>query len=300
VCYAHPVKPDPKSVEIAREKWRGLFSQVSYADRWHPIALELDWIITGKPDEADHKKLLPDYCYSILELFRRTIFNGLSKPSEVIRPANGKTAVEVDWKRLGMALGIGMRGMQFFDQQLEGELKELELEKLSPGEAEEVGMMLGVDKFIADLAKKLGLEPNSPAWEQYIESALNKLGEKLESVERLHEKAFESGPAALEAFTVGSGKGIGAFLTPECDLRGEGKLKMAETYWMLLLTWPEIGEMLRAQPPKRMEDLWDWLTPFSYAGWIEIQDLDQLVSLCREIKLKLKKPGAPRGPRKKC
>jgi hypothetical protein len=104
----------------------------------------------------------------------------------------------------------------------------------------------------------------------------------------------------LLAFKTGIAQGIDSFLTPTGEIRGEDKLKMAQTYWMLLLTWPEIEEMLRAEPPKRMEDLWDWLSPFTYAGWIEIQDLDQLVSLCRPLKLKLKKPGAPRGPRKKC
>ncbi len=52
--------------------------------------------------------------------------------------------------------------------------------------------------------------------------------------------------------------------------------------------------MLKANPPKTRNHLWDWLKTFSYVRWIEIQDLEQLNRLCNEIKLKLKKPGAPR------
>jgi hypothetical protein len=298
-----PVVPDPKSVELAREKWRRLFSQISYAERWHPIALDLKWVLSGMPDEANHKKLLPDYCYFILELFRRTIFKGLSAPSEVFRPAGNGAGLKLEWQRIGMAIGIGMRGLQYFGPEMEGQVEDLasHLEKLSPEEAEQIAKMFASSKFIEDTAKHLEIEPNLDAILKHLEPLADQCEQNLRKGETtLNQKAFEAGPESLQTFKSGIGIGIGAFLTPEGKLRGEGKLKMAETYWTLLLTWPEIGEMLRAQPPKRMEDLWDWLTPFSYAGWIEIQDLDQLVSLCREIKLKLKKPGAPCGPRKKC
>ena len=61
------------------------------------------------------------------------------------------------------------------------------------------------------------------------------------------------------------------------------KIKLKDTYEMLLICWPEIQEMINAK--QRMEDLWNWLKPFSYARFIEIEDLDQLVSLARPIKL---------------
>jgi len=82
------------------------------------------------------------------------------------------------------------------------------------------------------------------------------------------------------------------------NVKGERKLKHPQTYQLLLMAWPEIDAMLKSDPPKRMLDLWNWLAPFSYAGWIEITDLDPLVSLCQSIKLKLKKPGAPRKSKK--
>lgn len=295
------MEPDPKIVDAAREKMRGLFNRMSFAERWHPIAQELMWVLIGKPDQAKHNKPLPDYCYSILELFHRTIFKGLSNPNEVFGPAAGNTGGKVDWEKLGITIGIGLRGIQFSKQEVEGEVESLHLETMADAEAEEIGNMLVSDKFIELLAKELSIEPSLAALERKAESGFNQLEENIRhGVPHLDEKAFEAGPEALHAFKVGSGKGIDAFLTPDGELRGEGSLKMANTYWVLLFTWSEIEEMLCAEPPKRMEDLWDWLSPLSYAGWVEIQDLDQLVSLCRPLKLKLKKPGAPRGPRKKC
>jgi hypothetical protein len=294
------MRPDRKTVEAAREKMRGLLNRMSFAERWRPVALELMRVVIGKSDQAIHNTPLPDYCYPILELVRRTIFKGLSNPSEIIRPATGNDVGKVDWESMGLAVGIGLRGIQFLEHQLEA-IEELHLEKMSAGEAEELGNMLVSDKFIADRAKEFGLEPSLTALERQGESELRKLEQTIRRGEpKLDKRAFEAGPETLQAFKIGIGKGIGAFLTSEGDFRGEKRLKLVDTYWMLLLTWPEVGEMLRAQPPKRMEDLWDWISPFSHAGWIEIQDLDQLVSLCRPIGLKLKKPGAPRGPRKKC
>ena len=74
-------------------------------------------------------------------------------------------------------------------------------------------------------------------------------------------------------------------------------MKLRGTYEILLLAWPEIAEMLKANPPMTRNHLWDWLLPFSHARWIEIVDLEQLNRLCNEIKLRLKKPGAPFKPK---
>ena len=98
----------------------------------------------------------------------------------------------------------------------------------------------------------------------------------------------------MTKFHAGVAKGSAAFLDKDGELVGEGKIKLRDTYEMLLLAWPEIEEMLKADPPKTRNHLWDWLKTFSYIRWIELEDLEQLNRLCTEIKLTLKKPGAPR------
>jgi hypothetical protein len=108
-----------------------------------------------------------------------------------------------------------------------------------------------------------------------------------------HEQAREWSPEALTSFHAGVAKGLEGFIGNGGELKGEQKIKLRDTYDILLLVWPVIKEMMEAKPKKTRNHLWDWLKPFSYACWIEIQDLEQLNRLCSEIKLRLKKPGAP-------
>ena len=97
----------------------------------------------------------------------------------------------------------------------------------------------------------------------------------------------------MTKFHEGIAKGSVEFMDSDGELTGERKIKLKNTYEILLMCWPEIAVMLQARPPKTRNHLWEWLRPFSYAMWIELQDLEQLNRLCTALKLKLKKPGAP-------
>ncbi len=50
---------------------------VAFEDRWKPVAEEMQWVIGGYKYPAQHKKILPDYCYPILDAYRRTVFKNL-------------------------------------------------------------------------------------------------------------------------------------------------------------------------------------------------------------------------------
>jgi hypothetical protein len=134
---------------------------------------------------------------------------------------------------------------------------------------------------------------NTPI-EETVQKILSKFEQSKNAVAEWHQNAAKSGLEDVAKFHAGVTKGSTGFLDPDGNLAGEMKIQLSKTYQFLLISWPEIQEMLVADPPKTRNYLWEWLSPFSYAGWIEIQDLEQLNRLCNEIKLKLKKPGAPR------
>jgi hypothetical protein len=68
--------PDKVLQAKAAAKLRKMLQRASFMERWDPVAKELHWVIGGRQNEEQHHKILPDYCYQILDLYRRTIFKG--------------------------------------------------------------------------------------------------------------------------------------------------------------------------------------------------------------------------------
>ncbi len=296
------VKSDEESSQDARQRLLEMLSRKSYLERWEPVSKEMQWIANRCPDAEQHQKLLPDYCYGILELWSRTIFNVYVPITEAItfkdkEKAMKCTSIEeakqwmtIDFEALGKVFEMGECGMMFFENGLEKKLKQDGLLDLTPEE----------QKVVCE--KVLGFSPKDESasqsddilWEKII-GEVSKLEETAKrAVPEWHQKAKEWGPEAVTQFHAGVTKGSTGFLDHNGELAGAKKINLWDTYAFLMLAWPEIQEMLLANPPKTRNDLWDWLTPFSYAGWIEIEDLEQLNRLCNTFKLKLKKPGAPR------
>lgn len=280
-------------------------------ERWEPVSKEVQWVIHGRENVDERPKVLPDYCYNILDLYARTIFKSFSPFGEMVtitdreRAATAKTveegrsAIKIDWEKLGSVFSAGERAMMFFENEAEGLLKRDGLLDLPPEKDDEIYQLIFGDRWMrTKLAEFQAMDKEKPV-DKIIEERITLLSETTKkAVPEWHQKARDWEPGATTKFHTGAAKGSAGFLDEGGELRGERKIKHKNTYEMLLICWPEIGEMLRAKPPKRMEDLWNWLVPFSRPYWIEIQDLDQLVSLARSIDLKLKKPGAPRKPRK--
>jgi hypothetical protein len=194
---------------------------------------------------------------------------------------------------------MGERAMMFFENEAEPLLKRDGLLDLPPEKEDELHQLVFGDRWMkAKLAEFQALDKNKPV-EEIIAKEIAALEETTKkAVPEWHQKARDWEPGATTKFHTGAAKGSAGFINQDGKLQGERKIKLKNTYEMLLICRPEIEAMLKAKPPKRMEDLWNWLVPFSRPYWIEIQDLDQLVSLARSIKLKLKKPGAPRKRRK--
>ena len=299
--------PDEALQQKARAKLRKMLSEKSYMERWEPVAKELKWVICGRPNEEKHQNILPDYCYNIFELYKRTIYKGYVPISEAIfikdkeRAATCKTISEakeimtIDWEKLGQVFSIGERGMMFFENEAEEKLKQDGLLDLTPKQDDEIYKLVFGDRWMEK--KKAEIQAQEPAKlleEILVERLFGIVATAKKAVPEWHQKALEWDTEAVTKFHAGVAKGSAAFLDKDGELVGEKKIKLRDTYEMLLIAWPEIEEMLKADPPKTRNHLWDWLKTFSYIRWIELEDLEQLNRLCTEIKLKLKKPGAPR------
>ena len=76
--------PDEALQQKARAKLRKMLSQQSFMERWEPVSKELKWVICGRSNEEQHARILPDYCYNILELYKQTTFKGYVPISEAI------------------------------------------------------------------------------------------------------------------------------------------------------------------------------------------------------------------------
>jgi hypothetical protein len=302
--------PDEVLEQKAAAKLRKMLLKSSFMERWEPVSKELRWVISGSSGADQHGKI-PEYCYNILELYSRTIFKAFAPFSELLTITDkegaktaktieeGRLAIRIDWAKLGSVFAAGERAILFFENEMEPLLEREKLLGLSPEKEEEAFRLIFGERWVqAKLAEFQALDKAMPV-EEIIGSKIIALEETTKkAVLEWHEKARSWEPGATAKFHSGVAKGAAGFLDEAGKLLGEQKLKLRDTYEFLLICWPEIDTMIKSDPPKRMEDLWNWLLPFSHAGWIEIQDLDQLVSLARSIKLKLKKAGRPRKPRK--
>ena len=57
--------PDEALQRKAAAKLRGLLLEKPFMERWEPVTQEMKWVIGGRPNAAQHQKILPDYCYHI-------------------------------------------------------------------------------------------------------------------------------------------------------------------------------------------------------------------------------------------
>ena len=280
-------------------------------ERWEPVMKEMKWVISGRPNADQHQKILPEYCYHIFDLYGRTIFKTFAPLSEVVtitdkeRAATAKTveegraAMKIDLEKMSSVFAMGERAMSFFENEAEALLKREGLLDLPPKQDEEIyRLFLGDRWWNAKLAEIQALDKDKPV-EEIIETKVAALEETTKkAIPEWHQRARDWEPGATTKFHAGAAKGSAGFINEAGELHGEKKIKHKNTYEILLICWPEIEAMIKAKPPKRMEDLWNWLIPFSHPYWIEIQDLEQLVSLARSIGLKLAKAGRPSMPRK--
>lgn len=277
-----------------REKVKAFLRRMSMEQRMESIVSELIWHLNAGGKSAVRQKRLPEYCYNIFDKYQRTILKILPKLHETVKgdgegskqcktACEAKQLIKVDWLRLGRVFGFLLRAKRYVALESAGEIK-------------------GLDLFAVDsVMQKENIQPRSQApqkksandasagkskgsiWESWLR---NKTEAELQSADELlasiNHGAFEWGPAAMAHFNRGMAEGLESWIGENRKFAGE--TSRANIYWLLLLGWPEIREMLEAKPKKTITDLWTWMLPFTREGDGSAIDLDTLRDVCEPVR----------------
>jgi hypothetical protein len=146
-----------------------------------------------------------------------------------------------------------------------------------------------LEGVIAEWEAKNSGKPLEEILPKEIAGCLEGIKAKVPPLEQL---AYQFGPKAMVDYSRGRAVGLDSLVDEGGEITGKSRREFI--YFFLLLVWPEIKEMQEANPPKTRNDLWEWMKPICYAGFVETNDLDPLLDVCDDLKLKLAKPSAPK------
>jgi hypothetical protein len=272
-----------------QELIHNFLGRMPFEDRWKPVTEELKWVLGGCKNPTEHQKILPDYCYEILDAWRRTLFKNLPSLDDtlfIIRNADGKSVKElrIDWRCLGRAISIGERGLQFFDTEAIPQLKTDGLLDLEPEKEKKALRMIFGDRWLKQRVFKLLVHPHP-----YIKKLIEKCRSlyftiKIFGFSKWGRLAYQAGPKAVAEFKAGLAEGQVGFLDNDGKLVGESI--RSNNYEFMLLAWPEIKEMLAREPLPTRTDVFDWTKPYTKAGLCSFIDIDQFRDFCEDAKLK--------------
>jgi hypothetical protein len=225
---------------------------------------------------------MPDWCHRISDKFVLTILKRL-----VGLAPQGK----FDARNAGRILGVILRGAAHFYKEVPAQLKREGLLDLSPEQEKNVDAMIDVNAVLSFASKKLR-QPISNE-----DELVNVATERFRKEAELQAPGlFAVGRYLLDApiaeqhqFLCGIPEGFILFLDNEGEYAGQRR--RTGLYLLLLMYWPEIAEMQKAEPSKTCKFLLDWLE--KQEGKQLVEDEKQFYELCGEIGLVMGPPGHP-------
>ena len=124
----HGLKGQPQQrISTNGDTVTAFFQRMSLLQRIEPVLTELTWEIIHSDAASPRQRCLPNYCYNILRIFRKTYFKAL--------PLSGlERCGSLDWECLGQMIGAGMSCLRFGESQLQDVLASEGLDNLSPEE----------------------------------------------------------------------------------------------------------------------------------------------------------------------
>jgi len=273
-----------------RQAVRDLFYRMALFERGRPLLAEMTWVLLGRQNPDQHVKILPDYCYNILDVFTRTYFKVFPSLAETVQVQDQaalasaetieqvKSALSLVWVNLGQMFGIAGRCIRYADMEAKTDL-ERDMAGVTPEEEGELFRIIFGQRWLDENQEKI-------AGKSFAEYALELLNQHIEphagtamALElKFHQWAYEWGEAATPDLHEGIPGGYKGFLDEAGGLAGESP--RASIYICLLLAWPEIQAMLEAKPKKTVTDLHEWMLPFMRVGVCTYIDLDTLRRVC--------------------
>lgn len=280
-------EPSPADKQTVKE----LFYALPMMERGKSILSEMTWVLLGRQDLEGHKKILPDYCYNIFDVFQRTYFKGFPLISEtvlVINPAGlesaktveqAKKVLRLDWKLMGRMFGIAARCIRFAELESADDMKLEGFGDSTPDKIKEFyTLILGrqwVEENLAMLTKEPVEKILSGMLNQHLASWITDLQAMQPKFDAL---ACQWSPAAMLAFNEGLTEGLNCFMDVDGQLVGESN--RSGIYGFLLLVWPEIKAMLESDPKKTLSDLHEWMKPFMRIGLTAYIEINTLRDVC--------------------
>lgn len=268
-----------------------IFYAMPLLERGKPLFTELQWVLLERPHLESHKKILPDYCYNIFDVFKKTYFKNFPLFSEsvlVTDPAGLKSAktaeqakkvIRIDWKNIGRLFGIAAQCIRFAEMESANDLAGSDFNDLTPAKVEELFTVIFGRSWVAQNQTMLASEPVDQIFakmlNQYLASWINDLKDINPTFENL---AWHWGPAAMIAFSEGFAEGLTSFMDVDGQLVGQSD--RAGLYGFLLVVWPEIEAMLEASPKKTLPDLHEWMKPFMRVGITTYIGIETLRDVC--------------------
>ncbi len=264
---------------VKNEAVKALFRRKSLVERLSPVMTELLLNINCGKKSGRPEKTLPDYCYNIFKALRKAQFRILP---ELARLASDGS--DTDWEALGKVMGAGLRCFRFGELEMDAVLNQ---EGLPGPQKSELLKTLSAIPGFAELSRH-SVAPSAGPTNTFVKGS----EELWAAFLTVSQSAYQSGCGHLGQVGGAFQKGMEGFLDDEGRCVVEHPRD--NIYWFLLLVWPEIQEMQRAQPPVTRKDFAEWLQPFAQAGFVSIRDFDQLLDVCDDIGLKFKGRGAPK------
>ena len=267
-----------------------LFHAKSIVERFAPAFSEMLWVLSGSPNPDQHSKPLPDYCYNILEVFRKTYFKHFPATSDVVLAteptalAQAKTleaarpVVRFDWNAMARTIGMGLRCLRFAQMEARSEADFIESDASPERKKQLFAIVFGLE-WVRQNEIRISTEPPDKIIFDQLNAFLSPWLAKFPEVQSNWETlAYEWSSQAFVEYNQGMADGMTDFLDENGQLAGESE--RAGIYAFLLMLWPEIRAMQAAKPRKTLTDLHECLKPFMQAGLIPAMDIDYFRDVC--------------------
>ena len=251
----------------------------------------------GKPlDAVELSGAMPEWCQNIADRLVLTVLKGI-----VGLAPQGK----FDARSYGRLVGVLMRGIVHFGKEVPAQLKRDGLLDLDPEKEKKLESMFDIPAILAFVSAKLQrpISNNDELIQAGTEELERRVDVQAEFLLTVSRYLLNRPVAEQHEFLCGIPEGFILFLNNDGGYTGQRQ--RTELYLLLLMYWPEITEMQKAQPPKTCKFLLDWLEKQEGKEVADdedrlkqepkklVDDAKQFYGLCGEIGLVMGPPGHP-------
>jgi hypothetical protein len=226
--------------------------------------------------------VLPDWCHNIADKIVLTTLKRL-----VGLAPGGK----FEARNAGRIAGVLLRQAVFLLKDVPGQLKREGLLDLSPEKEEKVQAMIDRDAILSFASAKMGkpISSEEELWQVGSVELGKMVCHSVGAWLKIGRYLLTRPVAEQYEFLCGLPEGFSLFLNVDGEYAG--KTQRTELYSLLLIYWPEIAEMQKADPPKSCKLLLIWLE--EQDGTRLVEDERQFLELCGDIGLVMAAPGHP-------